>query len=68
MTFAQDCCDREIIDEQRAPEAMTKKRCRMSCWVRWKTLRKAVANSAGVRPVAGTGALYDSRRSRKAMA
>lgn len=30
VTFAQDCCEREIIDcGQRAPEAMTKQRCRM---------------------------------------
>ena len=51
VTFAQDCCDREIIDWAASTGGYDK-----------ETVQDVMlgANSAGVRPVAGTGALYDS--------
>jgi putative transposase len=32
--FAQDCCDREIIDWAASTGGSDKERCRTSCWVR----------------------------------
>ena len=68
VTFAQDCCDRKI-DWQRAPEAMTKKRCRMSCWCGGKNASEGSCQQCRQSPGCGDWSLVRQQcEARKAMA